>query len=300
MQHSSHGLRLQTVSAIVGQALTFGMLALGFAMTPTIGAMADDQQFETLILNRGRTFVGTIVDANRNTVAIRKQAGVAEIVRTDDIQTVYIPARTPGDKPFFGSFVDWAEGVYQLNINFELVRVKDGVMQGEPVPLARAQPTPALADRDEPEPTKRPAARPSEPANSRSSEVAVGEQRHALSSQMGDQGDAKPVLRIDAQNAAEDVSAVIYRLTLSDPIEQPLYVAYSTSDGTARAGEDYQAERDVLVIPAGEQNAELAIPLIDDDQAEEDETFSLSIGASNQLVRIDRSGLEMLIVDNDG
>jgi hypothetical protein len=83
-------------------------------------------------------------------------------------------------------------------------------------------------------------------------------------------------------------------------LEQSFYIAYSTLNGSARAGEDFEAERDVLVIPAGEQRAELKIPPIDDDQAKPDETFSLSIGVSDRLARIDRSSLQTLIIDNDG
>jgi hypothetical protein len=78
--------------------------------------------------------------------AIRNTTGIVEIVRADDIQTVFIPAKDPKERPFFGIFVDWEDGVYQLNVRFEIVKIKDGVMQGFPEPIAPAKPTLATAE----------------------------------------------------------------------------------------------------------------------------------------------------------
>lgn len=297
MRTSTVDRRFRRASAALRQALGLGIMTLGLCATPTITALADDQaddrEAETLVLNRGRTFVGMIVDANSNTVAIRNGAGLAEIVRTDDIQTVYIPARRPGDKPFFGSFVDWNDGVYQLNVNFQLVRVKDGIMQGAPQPLARQQPVRAVAvARSEPvvERTPEPALRKPSSARDVVKAAATPPSGGTLDS---------PLLVIESDRTDEGATAITYRLTLSTPLDQPFYLAYSTLDGTAHAGEDYQAERDILVIAPGERSAELRILLIDDDRTEADETFTLSVGASDRLVKIERSSLETVIVDND-
>ncbi len=274
-----------------GRWSLIGMLILGCGAPPVIAA---EEQLETLVLNRGRTFVGKIVDADRNTVAIRPANGMPAVVRTDDIQTVFIPPKAEGGPSFFGSFVGWEDGVYELNINFERVKIKDGVMQGQSVPLSPANPQPALVIVSEAEPAT-PAAVTTlnQPAASEAVDQAAG---GPLETSPEDGG---PVLRIEADQAQEDANALIYRLTLSAPLGKPFYMAYSTLDGTAEAGEDFEAVRDVLVIPAGQQQAELLIPLIDNDQAEPDETVSLSVGASNRSVTIDRSGLESLIVDND-
>ncbi|MEZ5934914.1 MAG: Calx-beta domain-containing protein [Alphaproteobacteria bacterium] len=269
---------------------------MGFAAPPVLAA---GEELETLILNRGRTFIGRIVDANRNTVAIRNAAGLPEIVRADDIQTVFIPAKNPEDKPFFGSFVDWKDGVYQLNINFELVRVKDGVMLGEPEPIAPAKPAPADV--------VRPVARPSEPIAEPPSDatptvpvaVAAAEPTAPAAEPAAPAGATFSLLIEGSKTDEGAAGGMTYHLTLSGPLEQPFYLAYSTLDGSARAGEDYQPVRDVLIIPAGEQRAAFSIALIDDDQAEQDETFTLSVGASNRSVEIDRSRLESVIVDND-
>ncbi|NJO36641.1 MAG: hypothetical protein HC871_02230 [Rhizobiales bacterium] len=110
---------------------------------------------------------------------------------------------------------------------------------------------------------------------------------------------ADPPEPIEGGRIDEGAADMTYRLTLSAPLEQPFYLAYSTLDGSARAGEDYEAAREVLIIPAGEQQAEFSIALIDDGEAEEEETFTLSVGASNRSVAIDRSRLESVIVDND-
>ena len=58
-------------------------------------------------------------------------------------------------------------------------------------------------------------------------------------------------------------------------------VAFSTADGTARAGEDYRATSGELAVAPGQVYA-VEVPLIDDKAVEPDETFSLRLGDTAQ------------------
>lgn len=57
-------------------------------------------------------------------------------------------------------------------------------------------------------------------------------------------------------------------------------IDYATVNGTAIAGEDYQATSGSLVIPAGSNSAAIHVPLIGDAIMEPDETFTLRISRS--------------------
>lgn len=268
--------------------LRFGFVALGLCFVPLCGGVAQEREPETFVLNGGRMITGTIIDANRNTVAIRNPTGIAQIVRSDDIQTVYIPAPDSNLRPFFGSFVAWKNGIYELNINFQLVKIENGAPQGEPVPVdfseraSHALASPA-AGSTSPEDIVAPAAKPAkiEPGivAPTSSEI--------------------PILDVKSLPTVESEPYIAFGLTLSKPVERPLYVAYSTLDGSARAAVDYKAERDVLVIPAGAQTAELRISLIDDSLAEKEETFTLTIMVAPTSAHVRQSRIETVIADND-
>ncbi len=65
-------------------------------------------------------------------------------------------------------------------------------------------------------------------------------------------------------------------VSLNKPAPQAISFVYSTKEGNATAGEDYIAETNQSVtIPAGEQNATIAIRVVGDKKYEGDESFSL-------------------------
>ena len=71
--------------------------------------------------------------------------------------------------------------------------------------------------------------------------------------------------------------------------------SYRTEDGTARAGQDYQAKQGYMVISAGSRSAELSIRTFRDDVADEYEEFQV------ELFNIETRGYakESWVKDND-
>ncbi len=67
----------------------------------------------------------------------------------------------------------------------------------------------------------------------------------------------------------------IFEIQLSEPLTNNLTLNFSTADGTAVAGEDYQSRTGSIVFLAGQTVASVAVNIIGDSISETDETFSL-------------------------
>ncbi len=57
----------------------------------------------------------------------------------------------------------------------------------------------------------------------------------------------------------------IFQLKLSRPLDFAVRYAYRTEDGSARAGQDYEARQGHVVIPAGKSYAEIRVRTLKDD-----------------------------------
>ena len=67
----------------------------------------------------------------------------------------------------------------------------------------------------------------------------------------------------------------LFTVSLSEASSEVVLVAYESQDGTANAGEDYQAVSGTLRFSPGETSHQIAIPIYGDTQFETDESFSL-------------------------
>jgi hypothetical protein len=94
-----------------------------------------------------------------------------------------------------------------------------------------------------------------------------------------------------SQNALVTVS-------LSAPINQTLKVNYSTANGTATAGSDYQAVSGRLSFPRGTTSRTISVPVIGDTVRESNETVHVNLSNANHATIADGQGV-VTIVDND-
>jgi uncharacterized delta-60 repeat protein/uncharacterized repeat protein (TIGR01451 family) len=105
----------------------------------------------------------------------------------------------------------------------------------------------------------------------------------------------EPVLEV-LENSVNAVITVVR----TNPFTGTASVAYSTQDETALAGADYQAVTGTLVFTNGESVKTIMVPIVDDQLAEGDESFTVSLSnpspGSNLL---DPSVQTVIIVDND-
>ncbi len=109
----------------------------------------------------------------------------------------------------------------------------------------------------------------------------------------------RPVLDIDDVRVPESGGSAVFTVRLSGQSTQQVEVSYATADETAEAGEDYEGQRDKLIMEAGAVEATITVPVLDDalDEADE-ETFVVRL---NSAVHADIGDMEGrgTIVDDD-
>ncbi len=103
--------------------------------------------------------------------------------------------------------------------------------------------------------------------------------------------DAAPVLSITptvrvGEGPAGSTTQASLTVSLSAASSQTVTVAYSTADGTAKAGSDYTAQTSTLSFAPGETSKTLTVPILGDTVTEADETFTLTL-ASPQNATLD-------------
>ena len=76
-------------------------------------------------------------------------------------------------------------------------------------------------------------------------------------------------------------------------------VVYSTTNGTARAGQDYTGVRHTLTLAKGQTTAVTTIPITDDNQVESTESFSIQLSSPHGAVVDSPDTATVEIVDNE-
>ena len=77
--------------------------------------------------------------------------------------------------------------------------------------------------------------------------------------------------------SAPEGGAVTFTVSLSPASEQTVTVQYATSSGTATSGTDFTAKSGTLAFPPGETSWTVSVQTTEDTDAEEDETFTLTL-----------------------
>ena len=108
-----------------------------------------------------------------------------------------------------------------------------------------------------------------------------------------------PSVSIGDATVGEGAGSVTLTLTLSASSTQDVTVGYSTADGTATAGSDYTAVANGgATITAGTTSADISIPVTDDTEDDDDETFTVTLGDAVNAT-LGTSTATVTITDND-
>ena len=83
------------------------------------------------------------------------------------------------------------------------------------------------------------------------------------------------VVTIPLEGALGTIHVNYFILEIKTALTHDISIQYTTRDGTATAGEDYIATSGTATLLAGETHISIAVDIIGDNIAEEDETFSL-------------------------
>ena len=101
-----------------------------------------------------------------------------------------------------------------------------------------------------------------------------------------DDGRPPPALSVADASGSESGGDLAFRVTLDRASDEPVTASYSTSDGTALDGTDYNARSGRVRFAAGDRAATIRVPVIDDARDEPDETLTLTLAdATNATFR---------------
>jgi hypothetical protein len=110
--------------------------------------------------------------------------------------------------------------------------------------------------------------------------------------------DPEVSLSVDDVSRAEANGPATFTVSLSKASGKVVTVAYATADGSAVVGNDYGARSGTLVFLAGDTSKSVSAPLVDDDVAEGDETFTVMLSSAVNASLADPQGVGT-IVDDD-
>jgi arylsulfatase A-like enzyme len=108
-----------------------------------------------------------------------------------------------------------------------------------------------------------------------------------------------PVLRIDDAEAQEGAAGMLQMtVSLSLLTSSTVTVSFSTSSGTASAGDDYAETSGTLTFDPGEQEQLVEIPVVNDAVAEPNETFAVTLAQSTNSTIGDGQGIATILNDD--
>ncbi len=89
----------------------------------------------------------------------------------------------------------------------------------------------------------------------------------------------------------------VFTVTLSQPTATDVQVDYVTSDGSAKAGLDYEATSGTVTFAAGQTTAQIVVKVLADDVDELDEMFNVNLSNARSLDAPADTGLSTLVPD---
>ena len=114
-----------------------------------------------------------------------------------------------------------------------------------------------------------------------------------------------PVLSVSgggevAEGDSATTAQAAFTVSLSPAASLEVSVSYATADGTAEAGSDYESASGTLTFSPGETTRTVSVTVNGDDEAEADETFTLTLASSpNGSIDPQNSSAQAVIANDD-
>ncbi len=106
-------------------------------------------------------------------------------------------------------------------------------------------------------------------------------------------------LSVEDASAYESDQILTFMVTINPPHpSETVLVEYETMDGTALANMDYVSQRQVLQLPPNTMSRQVSIRLVDDEEKEQVETFSLRLLAHEYAVVVEAEATGTIIDDD--
>jgi hypothetical protein len=163
------------------------------------------------------------------------------------------------------------------------------------VPSARVAPPAVAAEKFEPRDFAMASVMAPLPPSSPAPAPAAGPQAAALPQ------DDLPVLSVTVapDEVVESSGEVVFTLELSRPVDDLLVVIYSSIDGSARSGADYEPLQGILTLPPGITRQQVRTGVIDNIEAAGDKDFQLFLATNPDLTKVAEQWTRVTIRDDD-
>jgi len=100
----------------------------------------------------------------------------------------------------------------------------------------------------------------------------------------GEAADLTVKATVDPPAAGE--RSLVFKIELSEPAAQSVVLIYGTVDGTAKAGQDYEARQGMVTLAPGEQSAEVRVPLLAKEAQGGEKRFELVLMGDPKVAEI--------------
>ncbi|MCW3796724.1 cellulase family glycosylhydrolase [Sphingomonas sp. BN140010] len=107
-----------------------------------------------------------------------------------------------------------------------------------------------------------------------------------------------PTVAINDVTAGEQAGSITFTVTRSGTLTNPSTVNFTTANGTATAGSDYQALSGTVSFAAGEATRTITVALTDDKLVENPETFFVNLSGGTNVTIADAQGVGTIISDD--
>ncbi|MEZ5930388.1 MAG: Calx-beta domain-containing protein [Alphaproteobacteria bacterium] len=279
------------------------------------------QGLPSFTLKSGETVTGEVLHATGSVLTIRPVGGSATPISRAQIETVSI---TDSDgAQHSGKLLDWDAGAYRLQVggrgvlaNLDADTAKKARHAAAAQRPAAQKPEPSVAAEVEQADA---AALPAAPAAQETAKTALATASTAeagaggpvnetavaaLSTDEAAEGapatdDGRHFIETLVDPVDEGAQSVTFRFKLDKPAVRPLVVLYAATEASAKAGEDFEAKSGVITFSTGSSYAEVQVPIIDDAQHEDGETFNLFLSGDPETIAFSQRQIAVTINDND-
>ena len=258
-----------------------------------------------ITLQDGRAIDGHIISIDQTNIVIQTNDGGTETLPRSTVANVAFETVT--GRELVGELIGWTSGVYQIATPEAAIKVYSTM------PASTSPSTPVVAAstdaRNEntnvvaPETTEAAgqgsspaiaALNVDETANGGDTASDVVDTESAAATPASDLS-----IEVSVENSKENGPPVAFNIQLSAPSKDSVVLIYATIDGTAINGEDYEANRGVVVIKPGEQIARIEAPVIDDTEVEKQEHLQLFLTVDPTVAVVKNRQIIATIDDDD-
>ena len=287
-------VKMHCRTALLVAALIFGTVPALSAVTEYVVPTGP-----LITLQDGRTIDGHIVQIDQTNIVIQTADGATQSLPRSMVQAIAFETVT--GRKLSGELLGWTSGVYQITTPEAAIKIYSTMPSptspaAEPLTIADGEGRKAV-DAEAPE-----IGSAGQGGSQTIAAVAVDETANGFDRGASDTAAAPSTglsIQVSVENSKENGPPVAFNIELSEPSSSSVVLIYATIDGTAINGQDYEANRGVVVIKPGEQTARIEALVIDDAEQESQEHLQLFLTVDPTVAVVENRQIIATIDDDD-